>query len=153
MLNVGDIVPSFKAICDDETEVDNDYFAGKPLVIFFYPKDLTPGCTIESCDFNDNYEKIKSLGANLLGVSKDTKKTHIKFKEKYNLKFSLLVDDECNFCNAFGVLKEKSMFGKKYMGIVRSTFIIDTTQKIVKVWPTVKIKGHVNEVIEYLEQL
>jgi peroxiredoxin Q/BCP len=152
MLKEGDFCPNFEQITDDGTKVNNDFFKGSPLVIFFYPKDLTPGCTIESCDFSENYAEIKDLGANLIGVSKDTQKTHLKFKDKYSLKFPLLVDYECKFCNAFGVLKEKSMFGKKYMGIIRSTFILDSDGKIIKVWPNVKIKGHVKEVIEFLRQ-
>ena len=153
MLSVGDILPEFSGFTDDDTKVDNKFFHGKPLVVFFYPKDLTPGCTVESCDFNENYDEILNLGANLLGVSKDTKKTHIKFRDKHNLKFPLLVDEDCSFCNLFGVLKEKSMFGKKYMGIVRSTYVIDSLGKIIKVWPKVKVNGHVAEVVDFLKQL
>ncbi|MBT4885061.1 MAG: thioredoxin-dependent thiol peroxidase [Legionellales bacterium] len=150
MLKVGDKCPAFTTITETGTTVTNSDYLGAFLIIYFYPKDMTPGCTIESCGFNKRYAEIKSLGAELLGVSKDSMARHVKFKEKHSLEFSLLVDEEAEICNSFGVIQEKSMFGKKYMGIVRSTFLIDPSGKISKIWPKVKITGHVEDVVKSL---
>ncbi|MEE3003313.1 MAG: thioredoxin-dependent thiol peroxidase [Pseudomonadota bacterium] len=151
MLDIGDTCPHFQTISESGKSLTLGSFSDKKLVLFFYPKDMTPGCTIESCNFNDKYSEIIDLGAEVVGVSKDSQKSHIKFKEKYGFKYDLLVDEDCTICESFGVLQEKSMFGKKYMGIVRSTFIVNEDGKIIKVWPKVKINGHVDEVIEFLK--
>jgi len=150
MLKVGDKCPNFKTVTEAGDIVTNNDYLGNFLIVYFYPKDLTPGCTIESCAFNAKHEEIKSLGAEIVGVSKDSIARHIKFKEKHDLKFSLLVDEDAAICNDFGVIQEKSMFGKKYMGIVRSTFLIDPNGSIIELWPKVKISGHVDEVIKSL---
>ena len=121
-------------------------------IIYFYPKDDTPGCTKEAVEFSNYFEKLKKLGVKIIGVSKDSIEKHKKFKNKYNLKFDLASDDG-TLCSLFNVWVEKSMYGKKYMGIERSTFVIDKQLKIVNVWRNVKVKGHVEEVYNFLENL
>ena len=117
-------------------------------IVYFYPKDDTPGCTKEAIEFGEHYEKLKKLGVIIIGVSKDSLDKHKKFKDKYNIKFDLASDDG-TLCNAFKVWVEKSMYGKKYMGIERSTFIINKDLKILGVWRKVKVKGHVEEVYNF----
>ena len=121
-------------------------------IIYFYPKDDTPGCTKEAIEFSNYFEKLKKLGVKIIGVSKDSIEKHTKFKNKYNIKFDLASDDG-TLCNLFNVWVEKSMYGKKYMGIERSTFVIDKDLKIVSVWRNVKVKGHVEEVYNFIENL
>lgn len=122
---------------------------GKKYVLYFYPKDNTAGCTQEACDFRDNINRISSV-AEIIGVSPDSIKSHIKFREKQNINFTLISDKEHKLAEKFDVWKEKSMYGKKYMGIERSTFIIDEKGNIEKEWRKVKIKGHVEEILDYL---
>jgi peroxiredoxin Q/BCP len=122
-------------------------FAGKTLILFFYPKDLTPGCTQEACDFRDLSVQLKKKNVVVLGVSKDSQASHQKFIDKHELNFSLLVDEAGKVCEKYGVWKEKSMYGKKYMGIERTTFIIGPDGKIKKIFPKVKVKGHAEEVL------
>ena len=124
-------------------------FEGKKVVLYFYPKDNTSGCTQEACDFRDNINRITNY-AEVIGVSPDSIKSHKSFKEKQGLNFILLSDSEHLLAEEFEVWKEKSMYGRKYMGIERSTFVIDKDGKIEKEWRKVKVKGHVDEVIEYL---
>ena len=124
-------------------------FKGKRVVLYFYPKDNTSGCTQEACDFRDNINRITNY-AEVIGVSPDSIKSHKSFKEKQGLNFILLSDSEHLLAEEFEVWKEKSMYGRKYMGIERSTFVIDKDGKIEKEWRKVKVKGHVDEVIEYL---
>ena len=121
-------------------------------IIYFYPKDDTPGCTKEAIEFSNYFEKLKKLGVKIIGVSKDSIEKHKKFKNKYNIKFDLASDDG-TLCNLFNVWVEKSMYGKKYMGIERSTFVIDKDLKIISVWRNVKVKGHVEEVYNFIENL
>ena len=121
-------------------------------IIYFYPKDDTPGCTKEAIEFSDYFEKLKKLGVKIIGVSKDSIEKHKKFKNKYNIKFDLASDDG-TLCNLFNVWVEKSMYGKKYMGIERSTFVIDKDLKIINIWRNVKVKGHVEEVYNFIENL
>lgn len=121
-----------------------------PLVLFFYPKDNTPGCTIENKDFSAKNAKFRELGYTVAGVSRDTVESHCRFRDKHELKAHLLSDKEEKVCGMFDVIKEKNMFGKKVKGIVRSTFILDKDGKIVKEWRKVKVAGHVDEVLEYL---
>ena len=135
----------------NETEISLNDFKGNRIVIYFYPKDNTSGCTQEACDFRDNLNRITST-AILIGVSPDSVKSHQKFKENHNLNFTLISDPEHKLAEMFGVWKEKSMYGKKYMGIERSTFILDAQGNIEKEWRKVKVKGHVDEVLEYLKQ-
>ena len=125
----------------------------KKLILYFYPKDMTPGCTTESIEFNDNLSKIKKLGAQVVGVSRDKITSHEKFIDKYNFKFPLISDPEEKLCKSFDVIKEKSLYGRKYMGVDRSTFIIDVDGKVLYAWRGVKVKGHVDEVLSKLKEL
>lgn len=128
-------------------------FKGKPLVLYFYPRDNTPGCTQQSQDFRDHYAQFEALGAQIVGVSRDTLKSHIKFSEKYDFPFPLIADPEETLCRQFGVMKEKNMYGKKVMGIERSTFLFDAKGKLVESWRKVKVPGHVEEVLAAVERL
>ena len=129
-------------------------FAGKKyVVLYFYPKDSTPGCATEACDFRENHTDFSDLNAVILGVSGDDEKAHQKFIEKHGLPFSLLIDDTHEVSEAYGVWKLKKNFGKEYMGIERSTFLIDPTGTIVKEWRKVKVKGHVEEVLSTIKSL
>ena len=133
----------------NEKEFSLNDFKGQKVILYFYPKDNTSGCTQEACDFRDNINRLTNY-ATVIGVSPDSIKSHKSFKEKQSLNFILLSDPEHKLAEKFEVWKEKSMYGRKYMGIERSTFIIDTNGKIEKEWRKVKVKGHVDEVIEYL---
>lgn len=137
----------------DANGIEREYslkdFLGKKVVLYFYPKDNTSGCTQEACDFRDNFNRLTSK-ATVIGVSPDSIKSHLNFQSKHGLNFILLSDPERTLAQKFGVWAEKSMYGKKYMGIVRSTFIIGEDGEILKEWRKVKVKGHVDEVIEAL---
>ncbi len=141
-----------KIECTDSKKNKLYDFLDKKLILYFYPKDMTPGCTTESIEFNTNLAKIKKLGANIVGVSRDKMSLHEKFIEKHNFKFPLISDPEEKLCKSFDVIKEKSLYGRKYMGVDRSTFIISQDGKILHVWRNVKVKGHVDEVIEKLRE-
>ena len=147
MLSKKDQMPNCTALNENGESVSLHDYLGQKLVIFFYPKDNTPGCTIESCGFRDAYLDFKAAGAEVIGISRDSVKKHQNFSTKYDLPFSLIADTESVVCDAFGVIKEKSMFGKKYMGIERSTFLMDEKGVIQHTWPKVKISGHVDEVL------
>ena len=125
-------------------------FKGQKVILYFYPKDNTSGCTQEACDFRDNINRLTNF-ATVIGVSPDSIKSHLKFKEKQGLNFILLSDPEHKLAEAFNVWVEKSMYGRKYMGIERSTFVLDENLNIIKEWRKVKVKGHVDEVIDYLD--
>ena len=142
-----------KIECTDTKKSKLYDFLDKKLILYFYPKDLTPGCTTESIEFNDNLSKIKKLKANVVGVSRDKLSLHEKFIEKYSFKFTLISDPEEKLCKSFDVIKEKSLYGRKYMGVDRSTFIIDESGKILHAWRNVKVKGHVEEVIGKLKEI
>ena len=137
----------------DVDEIEKEYslndFKGQKVILYFYPKDNTSGCTQEACDFRDNINRLTSF-ATVIGVSPDSIKSHLKFKEKQSLNFILLSDPEHKLAEAFNVWVEKSMYGRKYMGIERSTFVLDENLNIIKEWRKVKVKGHVDEVLEYL---
>ena len=124
-------------------------FKGQKVILYFYPKDNTSGCTQEACDFRDNINRLTNF-ATVIGVSPDSIKSHLKFKEKQDLNFILLSDPEHKLAEAFNIWVEKSMYGKKYMGIERSTFVLDENLNVIKEWRKVKVKGHVDEVIDYL---
>ncbi|MAZ80322.1 MAG: thioredoxin-dependent thiol peroxidase [Rickettsiales bacterium] len=147
-LKIGDQAPNFVANSTDG-ELKLSDLKGKNVVIYFYPKDDTPGCTIEAQDFSKKSDQFEKLDCIIIGVSKDCMNSHNKFINKYNLNFELISDEEKTICDLYNVIKEKSMFGKKYQGIDRATFLIDRMGKIIKIWRTVKVKGHVEEV--YLE--
>ncbi len=147
MLNISDTAPDFRVLCDDGSQVSLSDFKGKKIVLYFYPKDDTPGCTIESCDFRDSFLDIQEKGVIVLGVSRDDVKSHVKFKKKYDLNFSLLSDTDEIICSLYGVMIEKNMYGKKVRGIERSTFLINEEGKIAYIWRPVKVEGHVNDVL------
>jgi len=150
----GMIAPKFSLKNELGELVSLEDFAGKKyVVLYFYPKDSTPGCTTEACDFRDNHDTFNELNAVILGVSGDDEKIHTKFITKHGLPFSLLVDETHEVSEKFGVWKLKKMFGKEYMGIERSTFLIDPTGTVVKEWRKVKVDGHVDEAIETLKKL
>ena len=132
-----------------EKEYSLNDFKGQKVILYFYPKDNTSGCTQEACDFRDNINRLTSF-ATVIGVSPDSIKSHLKFKEKQSLNFILLSDPEHKLAEAFNVWVEKSMYGRKYMGIERSTFVLDENLNIIKEWRKVKVKGHIAEVIDYL---
>ena len=131
-----------------EKEYSLNDFKGQKVILYFYPKDNTSGCTQEACDFRDNINRLTSF-ATVIGVSPDSIKSHLKFKEKQSLNFILLSDPEHKLAEAFNVWVEKSMYGRKYMGIERSTFVLDENLNIIKEWRKVKVKGHVDEVIQF----
>ena len=141
-----------KIECTDSKKNKLYDFLDKKLILYFYPKDMTPGCTTESIEFNTNLAKIKKLGANIVGVSRDKMSLHEKFIGKHGFKFPLISDPEEKLCKSFDVIKEKSLYGRKYMGVDRSTFIISQDGKILHAWRNVKVKGHVDEVIEKLRE-
>ena len=145
--------PSFLALVDENKELSLDNFQGSYLVIYFYPKDKTSGCTIESQDFRDYKNKFSKKNCKIVGVSRDSIKSHKSFIDKESLNFPLLSDPDETMCNAYGVMKEKSMYGRKYMGIERSTFLISPDGSLVKEWRGVKVPGHVEEVYEFLSGL
>ena len=132
-----------------EKEYSLNDFKGQKVILYFYPKDNTSGCTQEACDFRDNINRLTSF-ATVIGVSPDSIKSHLKFKEKQSLNFILLSDPEHKLAEAFNVWVEKSMYDRKYMGIERSTFVLDENLNIIKEWRKVKVKGHIDQVIEYL---
>jgi len=147
LLKVGDKAPAFKGINEKGENVKLSDYKGKKLVLYFYPKDSTPGCTAEACDLRDNYSRFKAAGYEVLGVSPDGIKSHVKFIEKYELPFSLLADEDHKIAEEFGAWGEKSMYGKKYMGILRSTFVIDEKGKIEKVIEKVDTKAHTKQLL------
>ena len=145
--------PSFLALVDENKELSLDNFQGSYLVIYFYPKDKTSGCTIESQNFRDYKNKFSKKNCKIVGVSRDSIKSHKSFIDKESLNFPLLSDPDETMCNAYGVMKEKSMYGRKYMGIERSTFLISPDGSLIKEWRGVKVPGHVEEVYEFLSGL
>ena len=145
--------PDFISHATGGTQLSNKDFIGKNLVIFFYPKDNTPGCTLEGQDFRDNYKKFNNLNTDIVGVSRDSVKSHENFREKQSFPFQLISDPDEDMCKAFDVMREKSMYGKKYIGVDRSTFLVNSEGHIVKEWRSVKVKGHVQEVLEAVKDL
>ena len=148
----GEKAPDFKALDQNGKSVKLSSFKGKKnIVLYFYPKDMTPGCTTEACDFRDNFKKFKNTV--ILGVSTDSPERHIKFIEKYNLPFTLISDPEKKTIEKYGIWQEKKLYGKTFMGIIRSTFVIDKKGIIRKMFIKVKVKGHVEEVLQILKKL
>lgn len=150
MLKEGRKAPSFELDDDQGGKVSLKGLKGKQVVLYFYPKDMTPGCTQEACDFRDNWEAVKKKGAVVLGVSADPVKKHRAFKEKYKLPFTLLSDEGKEVLKAYKVWGKKKFMGREFMGIIRSTFLIGKDGKIKKVWSPVSVTNHVNEVLENL---
>jgi peroxiredoxin Q/BCP len=151
MLDINDKVPDLKLEDENGKEVSLKDFKGKTVVLYFYPRADTPGCTKEACSFRDAWRLIQKAGVVVLGVSPDTPTAQKKFQEKYHLPFSLLADADKKLCNAFGVIQDKNMYGKKVMGVARTTFIIGPDGKIQHVFHKVKPEGHAEEVLEYLK--
>lgn len=147
-LTEGDTAPDFTMPTDGGGTISLSALKGRPVVLYFYPKDDTPGCTKEACGFRDQLPDFSALDAEVIGVSKDTVAKHDKFKAKYDLTFPLAADEDGSVCEAYGTWVEKSMYGKKYMGIDRATFLIDREGKIAKIWRKVKVPGHVEAVLE-----
>lgn len=148
LLNVGDFAPHFSLFSVDEKKVSLSDYLGRKVVLYFYPKDMTPGCTTEACSFRDNYSEIQKRGAVILGISTDSIKSHQKFINKYELPFLLLSDENKEISKEYGVWKQKSFLGKKFFGIERSTFIIDEKGKIKAIFRNVKVAGHIEEVLK-----
>ena len=152
MIKEGNKAPDFSATDQDGKKVKLSSFKGKKnVVLYFYPKDMTPGCTTEACDFRDQFKQLKNT--EILGVSIDSPERHQKFIEKYDLPFTLISDVDQKVVNKYGVWQEKKLYGKTFMGIVRSTFIIDKVGVVRKIFPKVKVKGHVDEVADVLKGL
>ena len=145
--------PKFKAECTTNKILTNEDFIGKNLVIYFYPKDSTPGCTTEGQEFRDKYNIFKKYNTDIIGVSRDSIKSHENFKLKQSFPFELLSDSDEKVCKAFDVMKLKSMYGREYIGVDRSTFLINENGKVVREWRSVKVKGHVDEVLEAVKEL
>jgi peroxiredoxin Q/BCP len=150
-LKIGEAAPDFEIPASNGEKVKLSNFKGKNVVLYFYPKDMTPGCTTEACDFRDYHDEFSKLNAVILGISTDSLDKHKKFIEKYDLPFLLLADEDHEVCELYGVWKLKKNFGKEYMGIERSTFVIDQEGKLVKEWRKVKVKGHVEEALEFIK--
>ena len=150
MLEVGKNAPQFTLKDQSGKSVSLKDLLGKQVILYFYPKDDTPGCTKEACNFRDDFSQIKKENAVILGVSADSEGKHKKFAEKYKLPFTVLSDENKKVLEKYGVWQEKSMYGRKYMGIVRSTFIIDEKGKLKKIFPKVKVTNHNKEVLEAL---
>jgi peroxiredoxin Q/BCP len=150
MLKAGDRAPAFSLQADGGDRASLKDFKGRKVVLYFYPKDDTSGCTTEACEFRDSWKTVQALGAVVLGVSPDSTASHDKFKTKYRLPFPLLADPDHAVAEAYGAWGEKSMYGRKYHGILRSTFIIDEDGRIATVFPKVKPKGHAAEVLAAL---
>ena len=152
-MEIGRKIINFKAESTNKDEFILKDQMGGYVVMFFYPKDNTPGCTQEGLDFSNNLTKFKKLNTKIYGVSRDSIKSHDNFKNKYKYKFDLISDPDEYLCNLFDVIKEKNMYGKKYMGIERSTFIIDPKGTLIKEWRKVKVNGHSDEVLQYITNL
>ena len=150
---LGKKCPAFKAEATNDQIISNTSFEGKNFVIYFYPKDSTPGCTTEGQEFRDKIKLFKKMNTEILGVSRESIKSHEKFKSKENFPFELLSDPDEKVCKAFDVMKLKSMYGREYMGVDRSTFLVDLTGKVKAEWRSVKVKDHVKEVLDKVKEL
>lgn len=148
-LNTGDIAPAIKANNQNGVEINLSDFRGKKIVLYFYPKDSTPGCTQEACNLRDNYKTLLEQGYVVLGVSPDSEKSHLKFIEKYELPFDLLADTEKKILTDYGVWGEKKMYGRAYMGVIRSTFVIDEEGKIEEIIEKVNVKDHTAQILKF----
>ena len=152
-MKIGKELKNIEFIIDDKKILSENDLKGKKIIIYFYPKDDTPGCTVEAIDFSSLKKKFEKLNTFIIGISRDSIKKHKKFSEKHNLSISLASDESGLITEKFGVWVEKSMYGKKYMGIERSTFLFDENLKLVKIWEKVKVKNHVDEVYNYIIEL
>ena len=153
VLKEGINAPDFDGICDSGKTLKLSSLKGHNVILYFYPKDDTPGCTKESCEFGDNYQELLEKDTIIIGVSRDNVASHEKFKHKYDLPFTLVSDEPGTICESYGVWKEKKNYGKTYMGIERSTFLIDKEGQIKKIWRNVKVNGHVDSVIGEINEV
>ena len=151
-MEVNEKVADFTLTTDENKSVSLSDYAGKPVVLFFYPRADTPGCTIEACGFRDTFKKIQAAGAVVLGISRDTPAAQAKFRAKYGLPYTLLADVDERVCKQFGVLKEKNMYGKKVWGIARTTFLIGPDRKLMHIFENVKPEGHAEEVLSLIKE-
>lgn len=151
MLEIGDQAIDFTLPASDGSDVKLSDLQGQTVVLYFYPKDLTPGCTTEACDFRDYSPEFEKLNTVILGVSRDPLKSHQKFVQKHDLPFLLLSDEEEKVCKAYGVMKEKNMFGRKVWGIERTTFVINPSGRIINIYRKVRVKNHVKEVLDFIK--
>lgn len=149
----GEMAPDFALPSDEGHTISLGDYRGKKIVLYFYPKDDTPGCTKEACDFRDSMARLNGLQAVVLGVSKDDVESHKKFRAKYSLTFPLLADTEGRLCDIYGVWKEKNNYGKKYMGIERTTYLIGADGRVKKVYPRVSVEGHIQEIMDDLNTI
>ena len=152
-MNIGDKAPEVLGINEKGVEIRLSDYKGKKIVLYFYPKDMTSGCTAQACNLRDNYADLRKAGYEVIGVSVDSEKSHQKFIEKNNLPFTLIADTDKKLVEQFGVWGEKSMYGRKYMGVERSTFLIGTDGKIAQVWRKVKVPGHAEAVLQAAQEL
>lgn len=150
-LKKGDIAPDFKGVNQNGEQISLSDYSGKKVILYFYPKDSTPGCTSEACNLNDNYDMWLSKGYEVIGVSPDSVASHKKFAEKYNLNFNLIADTEKEILQQYGAWGEKNMFGKTKMGVLRTTFVINENGRIEDVFEKVKTKDHTNQILSTLE--
>lgn len=151
-LEPGSKAPAFTLKDQDGNSVKLKDLAGSPIVLYFYPRDNTPGCTKQACAFRDRFDEIQATGARLFGISTDGAESHVKFRDKFELPFALLVDEDHKMSEKYGAWREKNMYGKKSMGIQRCTYVIDAAGKIVKVWKRVKVDGHDQQVLDVLAE-
>lgn len=151
-LAIGSKAPHFRLMGDNDAYVSLSDFKGQKLILYFYPKDDTPGCTQQACDFRDHFKAFNKISIPILGVSKDSPESHAQFRKKYKLNFPLLCDEDGAICSQYNVWVEKSMYGKKYMGIERTTFLINEKGMVEHIWKKVSVKGHVEDVLQTLTQ-
>ncbi|HEY2761157.1 MAG TPA: thioredoxin-dependent thiol peroxidase, partial [Pirellulales bacterium] len=152
-IETGQLAPDFMLPADDGTKIRLAELKGQPVVVYFYPKDDTPGCTKEACAFRDRSKELKKLGAVLLGISADSVESHERFRDKFELNFPLLADEGHQVAEQYGAWREKNMYGKKSMGIQRSTYLIDPAGKVARVWKAVQVDGHDEHVIAALKEI
>ena len=153
MLEPGSLAPDFDLLGDDGQNYSLKNFAGKWLVVYFYPKDMTPGCTTQSCDFSTGLDEFEALNATVIGISKDSLASHTRFKSKYDLHHLLLSDPDIVTHEAYGAFGNKMMYGKTFLGVIRSTFLIDAEGRIARIWRKVRVKNHSDAVLEAIKKL
>ena len=152
-LQLNQVVPNFKCNATNDNQISIKDLRGKKVVLYFYPKDNTPGCTTESIEFNGLLKEFSKMNTLIFGISRDNLASHEKFKQKYDFSFELISDEDESVCNLFGVIKEKNLYGRKYLGIERSTFLIDEKGKLIAEWRKVKAKGHAQSILDHISGL